>query len=396
MLKKFLISLTFISFLILTPSSFASTLNLSPGSANIPQGSTVYVQVRLNTAGESINGVSAYLSYPSALLDVVSIGYGSSAFSIAAESAYAGGSIRISRGSISGATGNVGVATIGFRGKSQGTATVSFVGGSGAPRTSDSSDSLNLGGSSGGTYTVGPPQKISPQDKTMPVITSVLVSNLSTNSATITWTTDKKADSTVEYGLNKDKYILDTYDKNLLTDHSVILEGPALTPGAVMHFRVKSNDSAGNEGVSSNYTFHLIGYDVKIKLIDSNNNPVADTEVILYSSPVKSATNQNGEVTFTDVSAGRHLVVVKLKNNTEITKEIEVKEDSIPTQLTLTLDATSGDNNNVLLTIFYLSLAILIAIAVVGIVMIRKKANPPTNPPINTTILNSPPTGSSL
>ena len=149
MLRKIIliIPIFIISSIVLSGSAFASTLHLSPSSSTVGVGSTMSVQVRLNTAGESVNGISAYLSYPADKLDVAWISYGS-AFSIAAEGAYGGGGIRISRGNISGVSGNLLIATIGFRGKAQGSGTVSFIGGSAAPRASDSSDSLNLGGSS--------------------------------------------------------------------------------------------------------------------------------------------------------------------------------------------------------------------------------------------------------
>ena len=84
MIKKLsIILIAFFIFLFLANTSFASTLYLSPGSANIPQGSIVSVQVRLNAGGESINGISAYLSYPADKLEVSSLSFGSS-FPIAA------------------------------------------------------------------------------------------------------------------------------------------------------------------------------------------------------------------------------------------------------------------------------------------------------------------------
>lgn len=156
MCNKFLIfAIAFFAFpFVLAASTFASTFYLSPGSSNVPAGSTLSVNVGINTEGESVNGVSAYLSYPEDLLEVVWISYGSK-FDIAAEGTYGEGSIRISRGSVSGVVGNVTIATIGFRGKSsRGTATVAFIAGSAAARSSDSSDSLNLGESKGGVYTV--------------------------------------------------------------------------------------------------------------------------------------------------------------------------------------------------------------------------------------------------
>jgi len=369
MLKKtiaFLIAL--FSFLVFIPFSFASTLTLSPSSANIPQGSTLSVSVRLNTAGESINGVSAYLSYPKDKLEVASISYGSSAFGIAAENSYGGGSIRISRGSISGAAGNVGVAVINFRGKAQGTAAVSFIGGSGAPKTSDSTDSLNLGGSTGGTFTIGPPKpSIAPQDI---AITNVLVSLISTNSAAITWTTDAESDSEVEYGLEEGKYILSSYDKTLVKEHKMVI-GENLTAGETFHFRVKSKDSV-NEGVGKNMTFQLKGYSLKVTVLDLNNKGVKDAEVTLCSTPIRKLTDEQGTALFTDVSPTRHLVVVKAQG-IETSKEIIVKEDNL-SEVSLTLNPVSP-NDNTLLTIFYLSLAIIICLIAIGVIMLRRKIN---------------------
>lgn len=355
------------SFVLVFPS-FASTLSLSPGATTIPQGSIVGVKIRLNTEGESINGVSAYLSYPKDLLEVTSISYGSSAFGIAAENSYGGGSIRISRGSISGAKGNVTVATINFKGKSQGGATVSFVNGSGAPRTSNSTDSLNLGGSTGATFTIGfPKPSIAPQDI---AIKDILVSSISTNSATITWTTDVLSDSTLEYGLQEGRYILDSYDKTLVRQHKIVISED-LIPGETIYFRVKSLAASGF-GVGKDMAFQLKGYTVKITVLDSIGSPLPNAEVTLYSSPVKQTTNQEGIATFTDVSPTRHLVVVK-SNNIETSKEIDVKEDNT-SEFTLTITAPNSGNNT-LLGVFYVSLAIIVVFIAIGIVLLRRKIN---------------------
>lgn len=381
-LKKLLIPIaSFIVFLSFASTSFASTLSLSPASTTIPQGSIVGVSVRLNTQGESINGVSAYLSYPKDLLEVASISYGSGAFAIAAENSYGGGSIRISRGSISGATGNVGVATINFRGKSLGTATVSFVSGSGAPKTSDSTDSLNLSGSTGGTFTIGPPKPIvSPQEL---AIKDVLISLISTNSATITWTTDIDSDSTVEYGLEENKYILESYDKTLVKEHKIVI-GENLTAGETFHFRVKSKAATG-EGAGKDMVFKLKGYSVKITVLDKEGSPTPNAEVTLYSSPVKQMTNEQGIAIFTDVSPSSHLVLVKA-NGLETSKEIDVKEDNL-SEFTLTLSPTTTTGND-LLTIFYLSLAVIICLIALGIIVLRRRLAserelPPTSPKPN-------------
>lgn len=390
-LRKFIaLGLFFFVFLFTASPSFASTFYLSPGSANIPSGSVSYVTIGINTEGESVNGVSAYLSYPSDKLEVVSLSYGS-AFSIYAEKTYGGGAIRVSSGSISGFAGRGTVATIGFRGKAQGAATVAFIGGSAATRTSDSSDSLKLGSSSGGTYTVGAPNPVvtttvapapttasGTADTITPlVIKNVKVSNLATNSATITWTTNAKSNSTVEYGLNKDEYILSQKDDNLLTDHKVVLSGKTLTPGAVMHFRVKSKEASGNEGLSSDSKFQLKGYTVSIQVIDENNNPIGETEVSLYPGSLKLKTNSSGEVIFYNVTPGKHLVLAaESKENREKSLEIDVKDSSQTQNFSLNIDTAKDSVSSIFIYIVILSLIFLILLIVLVIVKFLKKRKP--------------------
>lgn len=116
------------------------------------------------------------------------------------------------------------------------------------------------------------------------------------------------------------------------------------------------------------FSYDLIfDYNVKIKLVDLNNKPVRNIKVVLYPSPLESVTDQNGEVAFTGVSDGRHLVVVKYDNK-DLTREIDVKKDSTFGEYTLVVDAPS--NNNIELIILYASLAIL-ACLIIGIIIVK-------------------------
>lgn len=147
------ILVSFILFFFIVSPAFASNFYLSSQKSDIALGETIPVNVVIDTNNESINGVSAFLNYPNDKLEVAWISYGE-AFPIQAEESNEKGVIRISRGSFTGEVGNVTVATIGFRGKAQGAATVSFINESAAPRTIDSSDSLNLEESRGETFAV--------------------------------------------------------------------------------------------------------------------------------------------------------------------------------------------------------------------------------------------------
>ncbi|GAB4267006.1 MAG: hypothetical protein Kow0029_01190 [Candidatus Rifleibacteriota bacterium] len=88
-----------------------------------------------------------------------------------------------------------------------------------------------------------------------PVITEVMVQNLTENSADIVWKTNEPSDSTVEYALGPVglAYSLTASDTSMVTDHKVTITG--LTPGKTYHCRVKSLDFQRNEGISSDYQF---------------------------------------------------------------------------------------------------------------------------------------------
>lgn len=332
-MKKFIyILIVFFIFLILPKSAFASTLTLSPASGSIYIGSVTSVQVRLNAGGDSVNAVSAFLSYPADKLEVAWVTPGS-AFAIEAEKSFGSGVIKISRGNLSGVSGNVNVATIGFRGKSAGSATVAFIGGSAAPRASDSSDSLNLGGSSGGVFNVAagapkPSPASSPVASSSSSITQLIISDLTatavaTNGATINWKTNGQSDSLVEYGVEKDKYFLSASDGNLSLNHSIKLENSFLTPGLEVHYRVKSKDDEEHEAVSEDQLLQLTGYQVVVQVVDEAGNPLPGLEVLLYSDPKKAVTDTKGEAVFNNVSPGKHIAVVKLANGQK-TQEVEV------------------------------------------------------------------------
>lgn len=89
-------------------------------------------------------------------------------------------------------------------------------------------------------------------DSTAPSISNVLVQDIGTSSATITWNTNEVADSNVLYGTSSN-YGLLVSQGSFVGAHSIVLNG--LLPGTQYHFQVVSKDIAGNVATSSNYTF---------------------------------------------------------------------------------------------------------------------------------------------
>jgi len=86
----------------------------------------------------------------------------------------------------------------------------------------------------------------SSSDVTPPVITSIANSVITSPSvtATVTWTTDERASSQVEYGKTSQLGLSTALDTNLLYSHSVTLTG--LDANSTYYFRVKSKDASGN------------------------------------------------------------------------------------------------------------------------------------------------------
>lgn len=84
------------------------------------------------------------------------------------------------------------------------------------------------------------------------IITSVRSSSLTASAATISWNTNRAADSEVEYGATTSYGNVMTV-RTMQTDHSLTLVG--LAANTTYNYRVKSRDDAGNVSASGNQTF---------------------------------------------------------------------------------------------------------------------------------------------
>ncbi len=110
----------------------AATMSLNSSVVKVTEGSTFVVNVSVNTQGKTINNAEATISYPNDLVEVVSLGYGSSIFTLWAEVP----SFSNSTGVISfnggipnpGYTGSGGVLSATFRAKKAGNAAINLSG----------------------------------------------------------------------------------------------------------------------------------------------------------------------------------------------------------------------------------------------------------------------------
>jgi len=167
-----------------TKTPGTASMSLSPASVNASVNGNFTVEVRLNTGGEAVTAVSAYLSFDNIRLQAVSIDPAGSAFDIEAENVISGNQIKITRGKLPpGVTGsNALVAKINFKGLVSGTGGVAFAGGSAVIKNDGLGTNIFSTGT-GGTYTI--------TGTTTPAPTVTLTANptsiTSGQSSSLTW-----------------------------------------------------------------------------------------------------------------------------------------------------------------------------------------------------------------
>jgi chitodextrinase len=93
-------------------------------------------------------------------------------------------------------------------------------------------------------------------DTIAPVISDIAAENIQGEQATVTWTTDELASSEVQYGTSTAYEKPSILDEVLVTIHNVDLTGLSLN--TIYHYLVKSEDTSGNIGSSSDQSFKTV------------------------------------------------------------------------------------------------------------------------------------------
>jgi hypothetical protein len=128
-------------------------LYIKPANQDVAAGSTVTLEIWVDTGGDPVNAVQANLTYPTDKFDFNSIDAKGSAFEVQAMSTGGDGKINIARGHIGDVKGSALVAKVLLVAKTNsGAADVSFVSGSAVVRSSDHKDILK--DKTGGTFKV--------------------------------------------------------------------------------------------------------------------------------------------------------------------------------------------------------------------------------------------------
>ncbi|MEX2013948.1 MAG: cohesin domain-containing protein, partial [Parcubacteria group bacterium] len=172
--KKYLPILSLFFLLSFWGRADAALLYFSPSSGNQTTGNILNVNVLVNTQGKTINNADATIRFPANLLEVVSVSKSGSIFSLWVEEpsfSNTAGTISLNGGiPTPGFTGSAGrVASIAFRLKAPGSASLVFT--SGAVRANDGYGTDVLSSLGTATYTISPAPVVPPPVPT-PVIPS--------------------------------------------------------------------------------------------------------------------------------------------------------------------------------------------------------------------------------
>lgn len=332
-MKKYINYILIFCLLFISSASFgarqtlaAGNLYLSPASGSYGQGSTLKVDVGVNTGGDLVNAVQANVAYPTDKLQFVSVATGGSALTIFADRYASGGVVRIGGGTPgAGFSGSRHVATIFFKVLNEsGSGTLSMSGGSAVLRSSDNQNILTGGGSATYSFTNKPATQSGSVDTQAFKISDIKAGDIGKNSAVVVWKTDTKSTSLVEYGLNN-SYGLVNSSTDLTTEHSVKLTSALLAPGVTYHFRVVSVDSESNETKSEDAIFTTLGFSIQIKITDKNGHALTGAKVLIYPGPNEATVDHDGLVRFDNATLGKLPVSVEYKGKSQI-DQIEVKD----------------------------------------------------------------------
>ncbi len=153
-------------------------------------------------------------------------------------------------------------------------------------------------------------------------VSNVASTNISASNATISWTTDKGANSQVEYGISTSYGETSAPNSSYVTDHSVTLD--SLDPLTTYHYRVKSIDSANNITFSVDHTFTTLN--ISPDQSGSNNGVSNGGGNVVLSVPEAILTLTVGGYDQNSVALTWHVA----SSSTDISHEYDIRYSTSP------------------------------------------------------------------
>ena len=153
-----------------------------------------------------------------------------------------------------------------------------------------------------------------------PTLTSEPEASVKTRTATISWVTNRKANSFVKFGKSSGDYGEEVGSSDLITDHEIDLN--TLDPGTTYYYKVLWTDEDGNLGESDEYTFTTEAAPF-VSSVKFNNISLYEAYVVFTVKNAVEATveygktNAYGSLETTSTSKSESTYTVQLKNLTD-------------------------------------------------------------------------------
>ncbi|MDP3298312.1 MAG: carboxypeptidase regulatory-like domain-containing protein, partial [Thermodesulfovibrionia bacterium] len=167
-----------------------------------------------------------------------------------------------------------------------------------------------------------------------PTISNINVTNITNNSATITWTTDQPSGSLVDYGTTS-SYGTSVADSTMTTSHSITLTGLAM--GTTYHFRVKSTNSLNASSTSGDNIFTTVS-PIAITITSPLNGATINRPDVMVKGTV---TNSTGNETGVTVNGMVATVVRQALYDEFVVNQVPLVDGS--NTITVTATDTSGN-----------------------------------------------------
>ncbi|PKL52235.1 MAG: hypothetical protein CVV37_02295 [Nitrospira bacterium HGW-Nitrospira-1] len=174
-----------------------------------------------------------------------------------------------------------------------------------------------------------------------PTIGNIAISNLTANSATVTWTTDQPSSTFIEYGTTT-SYGSSMIDSTLTTSHSITLLN--LTSSTTYHFKVTSTNSYGFSSSSGDNTFTTASPPSSITLTitsPSNGETINKPDVMVRGTITNTTGNETG-VTVNGIPATAY-------GNQFIANHVPLQEGT--NTITVTTTDTTGNTATTSITV---------------------------------------------
>ncbi len=171
-----------------------------------------------------------------------------------------------------------------------------------------------------------------------PTISNIKVSAITGESVTVSWETNEKSDSLVQYGITKGTYenagadyLVNSDVYNYVTNHEVIINN--LTPGTRYYFVIISTDSSGNKSKSSEQTFTTSSVS-SLRSIKVSSTKLGEA-IVTWETQAKTTsrveygtTTAYGETKESSTYTQNHEITLSgLKQNTEYHLRVSGKDD---------------------------------------------------------------------